>query len=703
MGGGGGSNKHGYTEEELEAAVANIRGGKLGTRRASSLYGIPRSTLRNKIFRSGPGMMDRGPAFLDPEDSNSGDEAMAAAVTSGMMKMTDLVQAGAFPYLPHLPFPLAIGVGGSSSEEQDYCCSSSTKAVVFDEFSIKLEHIRRMHNLKGDRELQIKPAHINEPRLPLLSTLIRRLVEQRFQMEVSAAGHGQGLDGRVSDTDVARGRANSPVIGGERKSMAISVDTLPHFLPYLPAFSPSCLSLSVPSSFEDLRIPSYKPANVQQHQHQQSRAVEAMDEDSRPFGKVYETSRIGETLKDIIVKSISEKIKFQDVDAPVLFPGAGDLFSQAFSLKDAFPLSLGKSAFRSCHSDLSQPTHPAKRIKREPYDDQDTHSHSAKCSGDSSRSKPSDYRGHGSGESKSSSSSSSGAKSGGGGGESSSVKEKKTRPKRGQYRKYNSQLLIEAVRAVQRGEMSVHRAGSYFGVPHSTLEYKVKERHLLRQKKTRDAGAATSSSSSSAGGPAGTSSSAAASASSTATPNASSSTTTTTTLTSTPSSSTASSTTQTSKAYLNVTSAASSDSTASSSASSSSSQTPLGGSSISIGIGKAEAPAPPLPTTSPLSSSSLSALGFGLHNKQAGAGAAEFPWFQPYLLSGASPSPFDPTLSLFPQGFALNTSASELLRKLQHKVQGKSSPSSPFSSESSFGFAHPNGSSSLREGFLLFN
>lgn len=31
--------------------------------------------------------------------------------------------------------------------------------------------------------------------------------------------------------------------------------------------------------------------------------------------------------------------------------------------------------------------------------------------------------------------------------------------------------------------MSVHRAGSYYGVPHSTLEYKVKERHLMRPRK----------------------------------------------------------------------------------------------------------------------------------------------------------------------------------------------------------------------------
>ncbi|CAD5222327.1 unnamed protein product [Bursaphelenchus xylophilus] len=53
---------------------------------------------------------------------------------------------------------------------------------------------------------------------------------------------------------------------------------------------------------------------------------------------------------------------------------------------------------------------------------------------------------------------------------------KPTRPKRGQYRRYEKSALDRAVQAVRAGEMSVHRAGSFFGVPHSTLEYKVKER-----------------------------------------------------------------------------------------------------------------------------------------------------------------------------------------------------------------------------------
>ncbi|XP_037091218.1 mblk-1-related factor 1-like [Pollicipes pollicipes] len=57
---------------------------------------------------------------------------------------------------------------------------------------------------------------------------------------------------------------------------------------------------------------------------------------------------------------------------------------------------------------------------------------------------------------------------------------KGSRPKRGKYRNYNRSHLAEAVRAVQSGEMSVHRAGNFYGVPHSTLEYKVKQRHLDR-------------------------------------------------------------------------------------------------------------------------------------------------------------------------------------------------------------------------------
>lgn len=63
---------------------------------------------------------------------------------------------------------------------------------------------------------------------------------------------------------------------------------------------------------------------------------------------------------------------------------------------------------------------------------------------------------------------------------------KKIRLKCGQYRKYNSQLLMEVVKVVQRGEMSVYRVGSYYGVLYLILEYKVKERYFFRQKKIKE-------------------------------------------------------------------------------------------------------------------------------------------------------------------------------------------------------------------------
>ncbi|KRZ17860.1 Mushroom body large-type Kenyon cell-specific protein 1 [Trichinella zimbabwensis] len=69
---------------------------------------------------------------------------------------------------------------------------------------------------------------------------------------------------------------------------------------------------------------------------------------------------------------------------------------------------------------------------------------------------------------------------------------KKLRRKRGQYRKYDKNALALAVQSVRRGEMSVHKAGSFYGVPHSTLEYKVKERNLLRAKKQQQAETASS-------------------------------------------------------------------------------------------------------------------------------------------------------------------------------------------------------------------
>ncbi|XP_074501906.1 ligand-dependent corepressor isoform X4 [Sebastes fasciatus] len=57
-----------------------------------------------------------------------------------------------------------------------------------------------------------------------------------------------------------------------------------------------------------------------------------------------------------------------------------------------------------------------------------------------------------------------------------SESDKQPRKKRGRYRQYNTDLLEEAIEVVMGGKMSVSKAQTIYGIPHSTLEYKVKER-----------------------------------------------------------------------------------------------------------------------------------------------------------------------------------------------------------------------------------
>ncbi len=77
-------------------------------------------------------------------------------------------------------------------------------------------------------------------------------------------------------------------------------------------------------------------------------------------------------------------------------------------------------------------------------------------------------------------------------------RDKQPRKKRGRYRQYDHDILEEAIAMVMSGKMSVSKAQGVYGVPHSTLEYKVKERtgtlKTPPKKKLRLADAATSGS-----------------------------------------------------------------------------------------------------------------------------------------------------------------------------------------------------------------
>lgn len=81
-------------------------------------------------------------------------------------------------------------------------------------------------------------------------------------------------------------------------------------------------------------------------------------------------------------------------------------------------------------------------------------------------------------------------------------KDKQPRKKRGRYRQYDHELLEEAITMVMAGRMSVSKAQGVYGVPHSTLEYKVKERSgtLKNPPKKKSTSSCSSNSNSSGSG-----------------------------------------------------------------------------------------------------------------------------------------------------------------------------------------------------------
>lgn len=89
------TNRRQYTEDELHNALNDIMSGRLGTRRAAVIYKIPRSTLRNKVYkmsveaRRGASAPSVGvDEFVDPDegedDKDSVDDDYPASQTPSM-------------------------------------------------------------------------------------------------------------------------------------------------------------------------------------------------------------------------------------------------------------------------------------------------------------------------------------------------------------------------------------------------------------------------------------------------------------------------------------------------------------------------------------------------------------------------------------------------------------------------------------------
>ncbi|XP_076308288.1 mushroom body large-type Kenyon cell-specific protein 1-like isoform X2 [Tachypleus tridentatus] len=398
--------KRAYTDEELQAALRDIQTGKLGTRRVAVIYGIPRSTLRNKVYKLA---MER--KKKQKGTTRETDEPKTSSVTNSQLKeekLGDNVGSESLRQLLKMTINHKVQKTQALPSKEwsnrnesfmmwpfispDFYSSNPTSII---RLINGLEHshavaplIAKM--LTGIESLALKrpPSEDSVPNqslidvseLPMLPELIHHLAEERMLLECDRSNRLGKEETDTSEKDVS-----------------------------------DCLSNVI------LKVPSFRPGT--QLTDSNSDAANALS--LSQTGHYPGNKGISVSLKELIAKSISQRV--------------------------------GKTGF--CPKKKNNYTHS-----------QSTVNEGKTCSNVVNRlsSNPASHsscpRSHQTNE-------------------SSKRERKQIRPKRGRYRNYDRNSLAMAVRAVQRGEMSVHRAGNYYGVPHSTLEYKVKERHLLRNKK----------------------------------------------------------------------------------------------------------------------------------------------------------------------------------------------------------------------------
>ncbi|KAL1449754.1 hypothetical protein WDU94_002232 [Cyamophila willieti] len=439
-----------YTEEGLQAALRAIQDGKLGTRRAAVLYGIPRSTLRNKVYKLAlergrdSNLLPRSPSVVsnvpvddkellddDDEDRDSADEAEAKSLNY----KDDLIRLSQDPSNP------------DSLRLLLECGSKQVRS--------------------GDDDSPSPPSY--PPAYP--PELWPGMDPATYLTQIISASVSGNLNLNALGAAAFLNPLLNPLLGAPRRTSP--EDKLPSEQPppdFLPKLQP------LPDILRKIMTED------QQHQQQLKKERERERERPLPFnGSGPSTSVISSDSKNSRDSLGSNFI----LNVPSFRPKNGDESSQRSPTRSesSSPTgSVGKMGIhlrdviaKSINQKFNQPSEPPQymneHFKRAPFTppirDRDiNHPDDRRLFSPGGKSP---IIGHIPG-------SSSPANHGGVGG-------KGTRPKRGKYRNYNRDALVEAVRAVQRGEMSVHRAGSHYGVPHSTLEYKVKERHLMRPRK----------------------------------------------------------------------------------------------------------------------------------------------------------------------------------------------------------------------------
>lgn len=437
-----------YTEDELQNALQDILSGKLGTRRAAVQYGIPRSTLRNKVYKLSEPKRDAShlpqPDAIDPDDddkelSGGDDDKDSDIMRLSMDKHQQNLETGA-------PKTLLDKSTGATSLAQN--------SPWLDPMLMQNIFLTGLMQHKSDD--------------PGFQELLRNLLIQqelmREQLKSSMSSNADNLNNGKSTTDSQNLLHNLTVQQQQQQqhqlhNRLIRSDT--------PDLMPTVDLNDCEDSAVILKIPSFKP--VAGSSSSSGKNGDNVN-DSTPQTTPPLLSRSPQTHLNAGISSPT--LRSNDSQSPPMSGLLGN--KQALFARDVIANSLTRTYSQQAHQKHSTNADALSKASMDQLDQYKRPSISViKSLGGTDFTRFATSPNMMSMHSNNSSSPNSLNNNSG----------KGTRPKRGKYRNYDRDSLVEAVKAVQRGEMSVHRAGSYYGVPHSTLEYKVKERHLMRPRK----------------------------------------------------------------------------------------------------------------------------------------------------------------------------------------------------------------------------
>uniref|UniRef100_A0A1L8DDD3 Putative mushroom body large-type kenyon cell-specific protein 1 n=1 Tax=Nyssomyia neivai TaxID=330878 RepID=A0A1L8DDD3_9DIPT len=477
-----------YTEDELQNALQDILSGKLGTRRAAVLYGIPRSTLRNKVYKLA--MEQKREANIHPlvgpvldlededKDLSGGEdekevEKTLSALPSTQEELLRLSQTQSLAAATMQKYGKMYD-GASSSKNQEIPselnkAQMGLSAAPWLDPQMLLQSLLLTGGLGALPSLMQMKSDDGAAAAAVLPELLRTLMLQqqellKKQMETTSQGTSDHLNnGKPPVPDPRLLMQNLPMPHQPTSPYLNRTVKTEHADSAIQ--SAASANDNVDDSAVILKIPSFKPVAGS------STPITSIGKngDSTPQSQTAATTPIHSRSPQQSHLGISPPLVRQSSESqsPPMAPKG------TLSLRDVIAQSISKNFQQHMPT---EPHVPPPHMKHSDHTDLGSPSdHYKRPSISVIKSLGGDMSRFGGGASLMANSAAAQSATGTGG--------KGTRPKRGKYRNYDRDSLVEAVKAVQRGEMSVHRAGSYYGVPHSTLEYKVKERHLMRPRK----------------------------------------------------------------------------------------------------------------------------------------------------------------------------------------------------------------------------